>query len=388
MGSVRRRKWKGQAVYFIDYVAANGQRVRQTIGPSEQSRRLACKVLAQREAEAQLGIHRLPSNKTTRFSDFAEDWLQRQAGRNLAPKTLESYEGIVKNHLIPSRFGGKFLGTIQKDDIERFLGETRSLRKKAKAPDRPLSPRSARYALTILKSMMEDAITQRLLTENPAAKVRPPLRSDREDKMQTLGREEIARLLDVAGEPWRMLYLAAVHTGLRRGELLGLRWSDLDLRKGLLYVRRSLNRVRQGEGYVVAEAPLKTRHSRRTVDLSPALVEALLTFPAGDDPKRDFVFRSKAGGPIDPDNVDRAYKRHLTLAGLPEIRFHDLRHTHASLLIAVGVHPKAIQARLGHSSITITMDRYGHLMPSAFEGVGGRLDALLRKSSINERVTA
>jgi integrase len=162
---------------------------------------------------------------------------------------------------------------------------------------------------------------------------------------------------------------------------LGLRWSDLDLRKGLLYVRRSLNRVRQGEGYVVAEAPLKTRHSRRTVDLSPALVEALLTFPAGDDPERDFVFRSQAGGPIDPDNVDRAYKRHLTLAGLPEIRFHDLRHTHASLLIAAGVHPKAIQARLGHSGISVTMDRYGHLMPSAFEGVGTRLDALLMANS-------
>lgn len=156
------------------------------------------------------------------------------------------------------------------------------------------------------------------------------------------------------------------------------RWSDLDLEQRRLYVRRSLGRIRDGKNTVVREAALKTRSSRRTVDFSPTVGEALLALPAGDDPERDFVFRSQTGGPVDPDNVDRAFKRHLTLAGLPPIRFHDLRHTHASLLIAAGVHPKAIQARLGHSSITVTMDRYGHLMPSAFEGVGERLEALLQ----------
>src|SRR2546426_11907585 len=92
----------------------------------------------------------------------------------------------------------------------------------------------------------------------------------------------------------------------------------------------------------------------------------------------DARYGSQAGGPIDPDNLDRAFKRHLDIAGLPEIRFHDLRHTAASLLIAAGVHPKAIQARLGHASITTTMNVYAHLMPSAFEGVGERLSAVLQ----------
>ena len=90
------------------------------------------------------------------------------------------------------------------------------------------------------------------------------------------------------------------------------------------------------------------------------------------------MFRSQAGGPIDPDNVDRAFKRHLTLAELPEIRFHDLRHTHASLLIAAGVHPKAMQARLGHASITTTLNTYGHLMPSMFQDVGVKLEEFLK----------
>lgn len=131
------------------------------------------------------------------------------------------------------------------------------------------------------------------------------------------------------------------------------------------------------------EAPLTTLHSRRTVDLSPSAVDTL-RIPPSSDRENDYVLLSRAGGPIDPDNVDRAFKRHVALAGLPEIRFHDLRHTHASLLIAAGVHPKAIQARLGHSSITMTMDRYGHLMPSAFEGVGERVDDLLRRKGTLE----
>jgi integrase len=377
MGTVRKRKWRGRDVFYIDYIAATGERVRQTIGPGEEGRRLARRVLAQREAEAQLGIHRLPATQTPTFQEFAEDWLQRLDGRNLAPKTQGSYEGFVRHHLARSRLGAMRLGAIARRDVELFLGETVSLRTKPKADPRPLSARSLREALRLVKAILADAVEQRLLSENPAAKVRPPVRPDREEAMHALTPEEIGRLLDVAEPRWRMLYLLAVQTGLRRGELLGLRWRDLDSQKGLLCVRRSLGRVRDGDGYTVREAPLKTKHSRRTIDLSPAVVQALLAHPAGDDADQDFVFRSQAGGPIDPDNVNRAFERHLTAAGLPHVRFHDLRHTHASLLIAAGVHPKAIQARLGHSSITVTMDRYGHLMPSAFEGVGARLDALL-----------
>ena len=179
------------------------------------------------------------------------------------------------------------------------------------------------------------------------------------DHMHILQPEEIDRLLEAAtgDEPYRTLYLLAVHTGLRRGELLGLHRGDLDPQTRCLHIRRSLDRVLDGDRYVIWEAPLKTKYSRRMIeDLSPAVIEALLSLPASDDPARPFMFLSRAGGPLDPDNLDRAFKRHLDLAGLPEIRFHDLRHTHASLLIAAGVHPKAIQARLGHASITTTLN--------------------------------
>ncbi|MDI6773660.1 MAG: tyrosine-type recombinase/integrase, partial [bacterium] len=377
MGSVRFNDQRD--TWMIDYIAANGQRMRQTIGPGEEGRRLARKVLAQREAEAQLMIHRLPASQTMRFGEYADDWLHRTQAR-VKPNTAESYEDAVER-LRPT-FGEQRLGAITRHEIDRWLtgphhGRPRKGQRKKPGP---LSATTVNYTLLVLKFILKDAVEHGHLAETPAAKIKPLRRPDHEDgdALHVLQPEEITRLLEVAGEPWHTFYQVTVQSGLRRGEALALRWRDLDLRKGLLHVRRSLNRFREGKGYVVREAPLKSRHSRRTIDLAPSVVEALLAHPAGDDSKQDFVFRSRAGGPIDPDSVDRAFKRHLLLAELPDVRFHDLRHTHASLLIAAGVHPKAIQVRLGHASITTTLNTYGHLMPSAFQGVGERLDALLQ----------
>ncbi len=233
----------------------------------------------------------------------------------------------------------------------------------------PLSPTTINYTLSVLKFILKDAAEHGYLTENTAAKVKP-LRGGHkdDDDLHFLRPDQIELLTEVAEEPYRMLYLIAVNTGLRRGEVLGLHWQDVDLSRKLLYVRRSLGRIREGNRYVVREMAVKTRHSRRTIDLSPAVVAALLVHRTSGDSHTDYVFRSRVGGPIDPSDLNRVFRRHLALAGLPHIRFHDLRHTHASLLIEAGVHPKAIQVRMGHASITTTLNTYGHLMPSAFQG--------------------
>ena len=392
MGSVRfnvqRKTW------FIDYIDATGQRMRQTIGAGEENKRLARRVLAQREAEAQLRIHRMPAAQTPRFADFVVEWLERQRARQLRPKTLEAYENAIA-HLLPT-FGEFHVGAIGRRDVDAFLvAQTKATRIRRKQAV-PYAPQTINKHLVVLKGILGAAVEHGHLPENPARKVGHLKEPDREEALHFLEPKEIERLLSIADDPWRTLYLVAIHTGLRRGELLGLRWRDVDLQKGLLHVRRSLGRVRSGEGhgeregphYVVEEAALKSRHSRRTVDLSQTAAQALLALPAGDEPARDFVFRSQAGGPIDPDNVDRAFKRHLAAADLPEIRFHDLRHTHASLLVAAGVHPKAMQARLGHASITTTLNTYGHLMPSAFENVGERVGTLLTPREARTEVTA
>lgn len=389
MGTVRSRLWRGERVWFIDFIAADGRRVRQTIGPGEQNRRAAKQILLQREAEATLGRHHIPTSQTVRFAEFAQDWLKRIASR-VKPKTLETYGNALHRHLLP-RFGEMRLGAISRREVESYLLDktaTGSRRgKKGKAV--PLAAATVNKTLAVIKSVLHDAIDHGVLTESAALRVKLVRDTSREDgdQLNILQPAEIERLLEVAEEPYRGLYLLAVHTGMRRGELLGLRWRDIDLEVGKIQVRRSLARVRTGDRYVVGEAPLKTRYSRRVIDdLAPAAIAALRELPRGDDPERDYVFLSRAGGPIDPDTLDRAFKRHLDLASLPEIRFHDLRHTHASLLIAAGVHPKAIQARLGHASITTTLNTYGHLMPSAFQGVGSRLEALLQgKLKANDR---
>jgi integrase len=329
VGSVRfnaqRQSW------FIDFISATGERIRQTIAKK------------------------------------GED------GRRLAPKTSDSYRGLVHLHLFPA-FGEMRLGSVTRADVERYL-----------AKQTHLSARTVAYALQLLKAILADAVDHGKLTENVAAKVKAPVRPDRHEEMQILIPETFRRLLDVAEAPWRTLYLVAVRTGLRRGELLALKWADLNLSQQFLDVKQSLGRIRDGDRYVVREAPLKTRKSRRRVGLSADVVEALLAHPAGDDPDRDYVFRSQTGGPIDPDVVGRAFKRHLTLAKLREMRFHDLRHTFASFEIAAGVHPKTLQAELGHASITVTMDRYGHLMPTALEEATALREAFIQG---NRKATA
>jgi integrase len=236
----------------------------------------------------------------------------------------------------------------------------------------PLSVTTINYGLGVLKFILGDAVEQGVLIENAAAPVKA-LRSpdeDERDAMHFLQQAEIAKLLEVAQEPHRSLYRQAVYSGMRRGELLALRWSEVDLHNGAIHVRRTRGRVRDGDDYRIVEGLVKTRASRRTIDVPKAV---LLVLPTSDA-DHDHVFRNREGGPLDPDNVDRSFTRHLELAGLSAVRFHDLRHTHASLLIAAGVHPKAIQVRLGHMSITTTLNTYGHLMPSAFQDVGGKLD--------------
>src|SRR5436853_4974518 len=249
MGRVRHRKDGG---WFLDYVAADGRRVREIIGPGEEIKALARQILAQREAEATLGVHWIAPAQTPRFGEYADDWLRRIRARGLKPKTLESYEGTVNVHLRPV-FGEARLGAITRRDVENFmttLAETGTRRGKKKQRV-PLAPTTVNYALGVLKFVLNDAVEQGHLTESPAARVKPLHSSDRADgdRLQILQPNEIARLLGAAEDPSRTLYLVAVHTGLRRGELLGLRWRDLDLHKSLLHVRRTRGRVKDGAEY-------------------------------------------------------------------------------------------------------------------------------------------
>jgi integrase len=194
---------------------------------------------------------------------------------------------------------------------------------------------------------------------------------------------QVATLLAaLRGHPLEALVTVAVYTGLRQGELLGLRWADVDLAAGTLQVRRALQRV-DGQWQFV---DTKTGRSRRTVDLPALVVAALQAHRARQaaqafQPRDGLVFSSRTGRPLSGTSVTHQFQALLAAAGLARLRFHDLRHTHAALLIHLGVQPRLIMERLGHASIVTTMNVYGHIMPAAGREAARALDQMFEQAA-------
>jgi integrase len=206
--------------------------------------------------------------------------------------------------------------------------------------------------------------------------------------MHPLSAEGARRLLDAArGDRLEALYVLSIHTGMRRGELLGLKWDDVDLENATVRVRRTLTRIDNGKR--LALGPPKNKQSRRTVGLTKRAVEALrchlerqlAEIEALGDLYKDqgLVFTTEAGTPINPSNLrQRSLAPLLKRAGLPKITFHDLRHTCSSLLFQKNVHPKLVQELLGHASVAITLDTYSHMLPGMGSEVVDAMGEALR----------
>jgi integrase len=206
--------------------------------------------------------------------------------------------------------------------------------------------------------------------------------------MHPLSAEETRKLLEAAnGDKLEALYVLAVTTGMRRGELLGLKWSDVDLENSRLSIRRTLTRTDNGKRVALGDS--KTKKSRRTIRLTRQTVEAFRSHlqrqlreieEAGDlYEDQGLVFTTETGTPINPSNLrQRSLAPLLRKAGLPHIRFHDLRHTCATLLFGKGVHPKFVQELLGHATIAITLDTYSHVMPGMGDQTAAAMDDIFR----------
>jgi integrase len=353
LGAIRNRGKQ----YAIQYYDAAGRRRWETIGPNLHEAR---QVLAKRMWERRNGKFRLNRQPIT-VKEFVAKWdadyvtVQLQLGR-MKESSAVSCRSILRLHVVP------FFERIRVDAVT--LPIVREFMKTLLAKE--LSPKTVLNVMVVVKEMFKHAVQWGYLDTNPAQYAERP-RSE-EQEMQILTPPEIRRLLDSATEPVRTLVLCAVLTGMRRGELFGLRWEDVDLEGHRIFIRRALWR-----GKFVTP---KSRRSRRTIDLAPtvrtALAKVASRFQAG------LVFCGADGKPIDPDNfIHRDWVRVLRRAELRRIRFHDLRHTYASLLIAQGAHPKYIQAQLGHASIQTTLDRYGHLMPDTHAAEARKLDRLV-----------
>jgi integrase len=250
-------------------------------------------------------------------------------------------------------------------DVETFYARLAEAGIKGK----PLSPKSIRNTHVVLRKALADAERLGLVPRNAAAVAKPPVA--RRQPRRTWSSEEVKEFFAaVAGERMFAAYVLLATTGMRRGEVLGLRWPDLDLDAGELAVVHTITTT----GYTPVVSTPKTNRSRRVVYLDDQTVrvlrehrrrqreERLAAGPAWEN-GMDLVFRDELGRPIHPDWFTREFARQVRLSGLPEIRLHDLRHTYATLALKAGVHPKIVSERLGHATVGVTLDLYSHVTP-------------------------
>jgi integrase len=247
-----------------------------------------------------------------------------------------------------------------------------------------LSPRTVQYIHVTLHKALKQAVSDGLIPRNATEAVKPP--QVRREEIRPLTPEQVKMLIDAAsGDRLEALYVLAVHTGLRQGELLGLKWDDIDLEAGTLQVRRALITARGGPRLA---AP-KTKGSRRRVSLTGTAAQVLKGHLERQLEEIDqagslwqengLVFASETGTPLDRRDVtSRRFKPLLQRAGLPHFRFHDLRHTCATLLLTKNVNPKVVSEMLGHSSIAVTLDTYSHVLPNMQDSAARALEEALR----------
>lgn len=307
---------------------------------------------------------------------FLDDWLVSQRSR-LKETTWASYEVAVTR--IKQGIGRSKLQALTPLDVETFYARLAEAGIKGK----PLAPKSIRNTHVVLRKALADAERLGLVSRNPAAVARPPVA--RREPRRTWSSEEVKDFFAaVADDRLYSAYVLSATTGMRRGEVLGLRWSDLDLDAGQLAVVHTITTI----GYTPVASTPKTNRSRRVVYLDDQTIrvlrehrrrqreERMAAGPAWQDDV-DLVFRNELGGLIHPDWFTREFARHVRVAGLPEIRLHDLRHTYATLALKAGVHPKIVSERLGHATVGVTLDLYSHVTPAiareAADAVAGKL---------------
>ena len=322
-------------------------------------------------------VYVAPATQT--LTEYLEKWLDGLTTR-LRPSTVDGYRRCMK--YVTPVLGGRRLDHVTPKDLDQLYAAllTSGLRQR----EGGLCSRTVRYVHTVLQKALSDAVRKGELARNVAMMADSPRAKDTKPPEMAWWRPDELRsfLAMTAHEPLGPLFRLAAMTGMRRGEVCGVRWSDVDLDKARLEVRHQLTVVRTPgapNGGLVFSDRTTTDRGRRSIDLDPVTVAVLRTqqrrqkeqrllLGAGWSNERSLVFTEPDGRPLDPESVAKVFDRRVAKSGLPRIRFHDLRHTHVAHLIATGEQPLLIAKRLGHASSSFTMDRYGHL----FEGAGSQ----------------
>ncbi|HXF73105.1 MAG TPA: site-specific integrase [Actinomycetota bacterium] len=313
--------------------------------------------LHQLEVALRGGTWRDPRASRTPLAERARAWL---AGRHdLRPSTARIYEGVLRRHVLPA-LGDRPIGSLRPEDVRAFVSGLL---------ERGVGRRTAQLARQVLGSVLEEAVRDGVIPSNPVRHAPAPRAERRE--LRLISPEELEGLLEVVPERWRPLVLVAAWCGLRWGEIAGLRVEDVDPLRRRIHVRRQA--VEAGGKLEVTD--VKTAAGRRVVAMPPSVAEAVAA--AIGDRREGFVFPSAAGGPLGRRAwMSRVWRPAVRAAGLEGLRFHDLRHFAASVAVAAGAHPRALQARLGHSTSRVTLDVYASVLPGLDEEIAERLEAV------------
>lgn len=376
-------KWVGEATVGL---RADGGRQRRWVyaDTREEAQAALRKLLHERDR----GLLADPGKQTV--GQFLVSWLEDVVKPSLRPQTYRSYAGVVNKHVNPA-LGRIRLVKLSPQHLQRFYREKQ---------DEGLT-RTVRLCHSVLHRSLGQATKWGLIPRNPASLVDPPKVPKKE--FRPLSPEQAQRFLEAAeGDRFYALYVLAITCGLRQGELLGLTWENVDLDKGTLQVRYQLQwqkkemargGTREEPSWVLTEP--KSAKSRRTVILPQVAVQALKKHRVQQIAEKlemgevwqdlGFVFTTPMGTPQDASNLRKtSFYPLLERAGVPRIRFHDLRHTCATVLLAQGVHPKVVQEQLGHSQISLTLDTYSHVLPSLQQEAANEMDKMFGKNTVGK----
>jgi integrase len=367
-GSVYQRKSDGK---WVTSITLDDGRRKVLYSGTQQVAIKKLKKASQQQEQGTLTVG--PQHTVAQYLDY---WLNAYK-QKIRPRSYERYEQIIRLHLVP------ILGKLKLDKLSPQHVQTLYTKKLEEG----LSANTVLVIHGMLHKALKSAMRWGILAQNVCDRVDVPRKVPYE--IQPLNLEQVQKFLDVVyGHPNEALFILAIATGMRRGEIAGLKWQDIDWENATLHVQRSLTRVPTSMGGGYQEAEPKTEKSRRSIVLPDFALTALLKHRelhfdirerAGELwQEHDYMFCTPTGEHIHPGHdILEELKKLLKKAGLPDIRFHDLRHSAATMLLGMGIHPKIVQERLGHHDIGTTMNIYSHVLPNMQEEAMKRLNFMI-----------
>ena len=373
-GNIRKRKdgrWEGR--YTAGHDPVTGKQVfKNVLGRTQAEVKQKLNVALEELKKVDVIV----SDQMT-TGEWLDTWLEHYAKPVMRATTYNNYETLIRLHIKPYIGEVKLnkLTTLQIQKLyNKLLSEGRFDRPEARDQPKGLSGKTVRNIHTVIHSACEKAIVERLLAVNPTKGCRLPKKERTE--MKVLPPEKLAHFFREAKETGVFeLYYLDLSTGLRRGELLGLKWSDINFETRILEVKRQIQRVNG----VIQETTPKTHNAYRKILLSAEAVGILKEYREQQKVKSEYVFSSPTGGIMEPDCARKMLKRVLQRAGLDELRFHDLRHTFATLALQNGVDVKTLSGILGHYSAGFTLDTYAHVTAQMQEDAANKMGDFLQQ---------